>query len=105
MTQLPDYKILADFYENTENQDKRNYNFFGLIITSSWSLSSCYGLGRSRYITLPKQFTLFHKILAFILLQLKICFFVRRENQYSGYLFSHLNANKIFSWQTSSEVK
>lgn len=91
------YAVSEEWLSQRENRDERNHALFGVTITSSLSPSPLSAFGkRGRYVTMPAHPTLFQKVISFLLVQGRVVEFAKRENQWSGYAFSWVNALDIF---------
>ncbi len=103
--ELPSAEALHRIYDEAEkhfsvkeNRDERNYKFLGITLTSSLGPQVVFGLGRCRYVTIPKNPNFFQKAVAFLLVQMTFFEFARREDDFIDYAFSWLNAREIFRW-------
>jgi hypothetical protein len=105
LSHFPDVQTLHHIYDywdehlsHKENRKERCYKFAGIVITSSLGAGIVFGNGHDRYVTIPDRPTCFQKAISFLLVQVKIVEFARREDQWVGYAFSWLNAREVFNW-------
>jgi hypothetical protein len=93
------YAASEELCSTKEGRNERNTVFLGVTLTSSLgpSIISPFGM-RSRFVTIPQNPTLLQKATAFLLVQVKVAKFARREEQWIDYAFSWLNALDIFEW-------
>jgi hypothetical protein len=91
------YEALDEHYSRQENRREQKYSLCGMILTSSFEISSAFTGRREWNLCLPDHPRRFQKIIAFLLVKARFVAFARRENEWIEYAFSK-SAWKIFAW-------
>lgn len=93
------WEQIYDYYEGQKPEIISSKKFFGITVILQSGMSNALGRAwEDKSVVLPEKPNFLQKIVAFLLIQMRMAGHARREKQFVGYAYSWTNARDIFRW-------
>lgn len=93
------WEQIYDYYEGQKPETIYSKKVFGIILERYAGLNSALGSNwRDRSVILPEKPNLFQKVIAFLLIQMRVAHLARKEKELIDYAYSWSSARNIFRW-------